>query len=136
MGDCMYVVIDGGVHVTRDGRFVAELGPGEFFGEMALFNGETRMATVSAAGRSRLIRIERHDVLELMAEQPGLAIAMCQTLSARLLELVSRIEQLAGTPPKSREEVGARLQALARIDQLDRAPDAADAQASPPLHAE
>jgi CRP-like cAMP-binding protein len=101
------IVVEGEVHVTRDGQFVARLKPGEFFGEMALFNGETRFATVTAATRVRLLRLERRDLLQLMDEQPGIAIAMCQTLSGRVRDLISRIEGRAAktdpeeVPPKT-----------------------------------
>lgn len=90
--DCMYVVVEGEVRVTREEKFVARLGPGEFFGEMALFDGETRFATVTAATRLRLLRLERHDLLQLMDEHPGIAIGMCQTLSGRVRDLINRIE--------------------------------------------
>jgi hypothetical protein len=92
LGDCMYIVVEGEVAITRAGQLVARLKAGEFFGEMALFNGETRFATVTAATRVRLLRLERRDLLQLMDEQPGIAIAMCQTLSGRVRDLINRIE--------------------------------------------
>jgi hypothetical protein len=91
-GDCMYVVLEGEVHVTREGELIARLKPGEFFGELSLFDGETRSATVTAATRSRLLCLERRDFLQLMDEQPGIAIAMCQTLSGRVRELIKKVE--------------------------------------------
>jgi hypothetical protein len=106
-GDCMYIVVEGEVHVSREGQFVARLNPGEFFGEMALFNGETRVATVAAATRVRVLRVERRDLLQLMDEQPGMAIAMCQTLSSRVRDLINQIEGRGTTadneplPPKA-----------------------------------
>jgi hypothetical protein len=100
-GDCMYVIVEGEVAVTRDALPVARLKPGDFFGEMSLFDGETRFATVSAATRVRLLRLERRDLLQIIDDQPSIAIAMCQTLSARVRNLIARIE---GRPPKDRRE--------------------------------
>ncbi len=91
-GDCLYVLVEGEVRVTREGNFVNRIHPVGFFGEMALFDGETRFATVTAATPVRLLRLERQDLLELMDEQPSIAITMCQTLSGRVRELINRLE--------------------------------------------
>src|SRR5918911_3000277 len=57
-GDTCYVVRSGSVRVTRrhsDGRAItlAELRPGDIFGELAMFGGETRSASVETLERSR-----------------------------------------------------------------------------------
>ncbi|HVN86654.1 MAG TPA: cyclic nucleotide-binding domain-containing protein [Candidatus Binatia bacterium] len=91
-GDCMYILVEGEVSITREGHLIKRLKPGEFFGEMSLFDGETRSATASATTRLRLLRLERTDLLHLMDEQPSIAIAMCQTLSSRVRDLISQIE--------------------------------------------
>jgi signal-transduction protein with cAMP-binding, CBS, and nucleotidyltransferase domain len=95
-GDCMYLVVEGDVRVTREGKFVKRFKPGEFFGEMAVLDGETRSATVTAATPLRLLRLEKRDLLPLMDEQPGIAIAMCQTLSGHLRALINRREGRGG----------------------------------------
>lgn len=95
-GDCMYVLVEGEVRVTREGKFVAGFKPGNFFGEMALFDSETRFATVTATSPVRLLRLEQRDLFQLIDEQPGLAIAMCQTLSARVRDLINRLEGRGG----------------------------------------
>ncbi len=95
-GDCMYVLVDGEVRVTREEHFVARFKPVEFFGEMALFDSEKRFATVTAATRVRLLRLERHDLFQLIDEQPGLAIVMCQTLAGRVRDLINKIEGRGG----------------------------------------
>jgi hypothetical protein len=100
-GDCLYVVLEGEVYVTREGESIARLKPGEFFGEMSVFDGETRSATITAATRSRLLRLERRDFLQLMDEQPGIAIAICQTLSARVRELIKKVE---GRGPRDEDD--------------------------------
>ena len=95
-GVCLYVVVEGEVRVTREGNFVTRFKPGEFFGEMALFDDEPRFATVTAATELRLLRLEQRDLLQLIDEQPGFAIAMCQTLAGRVRELINRLEGRGG----------------------------------------
>jgi len=92
-GDCMYLVVTGEVSVTREGRLLARVQPREFFGEMALFDGEMRSATAVAASRVRLLRLERHDFFQIMDEQPAIAIAVCQTLSRRVRNLLEELEK-------------------------------------------
>jgi hypothetical protein len=86
--DCMYFVVDGRVTVTKRSVFLGAWGPGEYFGEMSVLDGETRSATVTATGRVRLLRLERGALLRTMDEQPAIAIAICQTLSRRVRELL------------------------------------------------
>ena len=92
--DCMYLVIEGTVEVTRRGARLGELGAREFFGEMAILDGETRSATVTASSGVRLLRIDRDDLLRVMDERPGIAISICQTLSRRVRELNEAVREL------------------------------------------
>ena len=57
-GDTYYVVEDGVLTVSVDGREVAELGPGEGFGELALLRGGIRTATLTAVTRVALQQLE------------------------------------------------------------------------------
>lgn len=90
--DCMFLIVQGKVDITKEGRQLAQLGPRDFFGEMAVFDGETRSATAVAATTVHLLRLERQDLFFVMDEQPGIAITICQTLSRRLRELNARIQ--------------------------------------------
>jgi hypothetical protein len=83
-GSCMYFIVSGTVRVIKDDRTIAELGARDFFGEMALFEGEKRSATCVTATPTKLLRIERADLLSLMEELPSIAIGICQSLSARI----------------------------------------------------
>src|SRR5262249_4266858 len=55
--ECMYLIVSGVVHISREGRRLAELGPRDFFGEMAVLDGELRSATAIAATTVHLLRI-------------------------------------------------------------------------------
>ena len=57
--DGLFVVMDGRVRVTKEGRRPGPLSPRDFFGEMALLDGETRSATGDAVGPVRLLRLSR-----------------------------------------------------------------------------
>jgi len=91
-GDCMYLIVSGEVEISREGQYKVNAGPGELFGEMSLFDGETRMATVTAVRRTRLLRLDRQALFELMDEQPSIAIGICQTLSRHVRDSIMRLE--------------------------------------------
>lgn len=75
-GDACYIVLDGRVAVYADREQVAELGPGEVVGEMALREGRLRSATVSTKEPVELLRIEGADFTELTTEVPALRRAL------------------------------------------------------------
>ena len=87
------VIVSGTVSVTRGGEHISDAGAGEFFGEMSVFDGETRSATVAAAAPVHVLSLERHELFQLMDEQPSLAIAMCQTLAQRVRDAMGRDDQ-------------------------------------------
>ena len=82
------IIMTGEVLVTKAGVTVRKLNPRDFFGEMALFDGGMRSATVTAVDTVRFLRLSRDAVLQIMEEQPAIAIAICQTLSRRLRDLL------------------------------------------------
>ena len=93
-GESLYQVIDGRVDVEKklqDGQtiHVVELGPGEIFGEMTLFQGSPRSATVRALQESRLLRVDRTGVRELLERDPDLLERFAQLVSSRRRELDS-----------------------------------------------
>jgi len=80
-GDSMFFIADGEVEVFADPAPVT-LGPGSFFGEMALISGEPRSATVVTTRASTLLRLDVADFRELMARSPEL-MRVIQNESAR-----------------------------------------------------
>ena len=84
-GSGMYVVLDGTVSVEMRGGFHAELGPGNFFGEIALLVPESgRMARVRAATATHCLSVPRDDFLALVESEPSLALRMLRELARRL----------------------------------------------------
>ncbi len=86
----MYAITEGRVQVSKNGVVLTDLASGEIFGEMAIFDGEPRSATVTAIEPTRVLRIEGKDLLALMEELPGIAIAICRTLSRLVRWLTDR----------------------------------------------
>jgi CRP-like cAMP-binding protein len=68
----------------------AVLGPQSHFGELAMFDGVTRSASVVTRSPVRLIRLERREFLALMEELPSIAIGICQSLTRKLREIETR----------------------------------------------
>ncbi len=101
-GDSMYVVQTGTVEVLRregDKEYcLRELGPGEFFGETAIFEGETRAATVRAVGEVWVYSLERDSLLRRIHEDPSLAFGLIQQMSYRIRELERALLNRAGVP--------------------------------------
>src|SRR5687767_7355003 len=91
-GDAMYLVLDGEVRVrliiSGKETILAALGPGEFFGEIALFDHGPRSADVVANQDSTLLKISAGDFQRLAKEAPDLAtpflLAMGKTLTQRI----------------------------------------------------
>ena len=83
-GTGLFIIEEGSVTVELPDRKV-ELGPGEFFGELALLDeGATHSARVCAASPVRCLALRRDDFDDLLANQPRLAIAMLKTVAKRL----------------------------------------------------
>ncbi len=97
-GDCMFEILEGTVEVLRekDGQetSLAVLSRGDFFGEMAIFERETRSATVRAMGEVRAITIDKKTLLRRISEDPSLAFRMIEKMANRIRELDVEIERL------------------------------------------
>ena len=85
-GSGMYVIREGTVAVElRSGTL--ELGPGDFFGELALLVEDgTRVARVRATSAVRCISIPRDDFLSLVETEPAFALHLLRELARRLVE--------------------------------------------------
>ncbi len=83
-GDDLMVVVTGEVGVERDGARLSRLGPGDFFGEIALIAGGPRTATVTAEAATRLLVVNHRDFHALMEEFPAVAAQVLMTLAHRI----------------------------------------------------
>ena len=99
-GDVFCLIREGEVKVTMispEGKeiILSMLGPGDFFGEMALLDDEPRSATVIATEPLEVVTIWRSDFLSLLSENFGLTKKVLAELSRRLRTASNRIESLA-----------------------------------------
>ena len=83
-GHEFFVVLDGRLTVLDGNRPVAQMGPGDFFGEIALLDGRPRTATVRADGITQLLVVGHREFHALMDEFPSVRTAVLEALAARL----------------------------------------------------
>jgi uncharacterized membrane protein len=96
-GSSLFIIEDGGVEITYgEGKArvrLAALFTGQYFGELSLFDGAPRSATATALKGSRLIRLDRDDLVDFVNKNPAAALRIIAEMSERLRqtnELMSR----------------------------------------------
>ncbi len=99
-GSALFVIVSGKVKVSRvsdDGKEVilTILGDSDFFGEMAILDGLTRSANVTAMDDAELFIIQRKDFIELLHSHPEVSIALLQELTQRLRAADMKIKSLS-----------------------------------------
>ena len=80
----LFVIQSGTADVTIGGRKKTSLGPGDFFGEIALLDGGPRTATVTATSDIELLGLTEWVFRGLMHEHPSIAIKTLEEMAGRL----------------------------------------------------
>jgi CRP-like cAMP-binding protein len=93
MGAEMYVVLEGEVELSIDGKVLEVLGPGEPFGEMALIDQAPRVATAVAKTACKLAVIPEKRFLFMVAQTPHFALQIMKVMADRLRRMNARLEQ-------------------------------------------
>ncbi len=103
--DALYLVLEGSVRLQRDNREIASAAAGEAFGTWALFDEDPRVVTAVAAEDTRLLRIDRDEFVELLADHVQITQGILRTVAGRLRGLVERvgIDPSAGPHAAERE---------------------------------
>ena len=119
-GDAMYLIDVGkvGISITdADGVVVtlAELGPGDFFGDMAMLDGQGRSANAIATEDARLAKLTRDDFISFMRADPRVTLELLTTLTSRL----RRTDELL----RHRVSRNVNQEVEARLTMADRAAD-------------
>jgi len=83
-GDLFYVVADGELEISVEGRLGRVLQRGDWFGEIALLRSVPRTATVTARAEARLYALAREPFLAVVAAHPGTAIEAERAVGERL----------------------------------------------------
>jgi CRP-like cAMP-binding protein len=91
--DAMYMVLEGMIRLTRDGREVMTAQSRDVFGTWALFDDEPRVVKASTVEESRLLRLDKEDFVDLLADNVRITQSMLKTLGTRLKGLMKRIEK-------------------------------------------
>jgi CRP/FNR family transcriptional regulator, cyclic AMP receptor protein len=87
IGHEFFVIVDGKVEVTRNGKRVATRGGGEFVGEIALLEQTPRTATVTAKTPLRVFVLTNQDFRTLINENPTVERKVLRALARRVIEL-------------------------------------------------
>ncbi len=140
VGGALFIIVKGKVKVTRtsnDGREVILniLTDSDIFGEMALLDGQTRSATVTAMEDSEIFIIQRNQFLEFLKEHPEISIALMQELSKRLRTADMQIKSLSLKDAEGKvatvilqlaNDIGKIKQGIVEIDKLPLQQDLAN----------
>lgn len=98
-GRSLYLILDGDVRVlypSSNADFeLARLGPGDFFGEMALLNDKPRSATVRALTDVEALVLDKEDFRRVVADTPGMALQLLAALSMRIRNADEQISTLS-----------------------------------------
>jgi CRP/FNR family transcriptional regulator, cyclic AMP receptor protein len=99
-GSALFVIVEGKVKISRvsdDGREVilTILNDSDFFGEMAILDGLSRSANVTAIEDSEIYIIQRNDFLKLIQDYPEISIALMKELTQRLRAADLKIKSLS-----------------------------------------
>jgi CRP/FNR family transcriptional regulator, cyclic AMP receptor protein len=79
-----FIVVEGAVSVTRNGRKLADLGPGDWFGEIAILTFKPRTATVTATSPVRLLVISDRAFRRVVETTPRIALKVLRNVAERL----------------------------------------------------
>lgn len=105
-GEVMYVVQTGAVRISKNvggqDKTLATLGPGEFFGEMAILNGKPRTATATVVAPTRCLVIDGRTLEEMVSKNSEIAIRLIKKLARRLDSADSLVEILLHHDPRAR----------------------------------
>ena len=86
--DALYVVLGGRVQLTRGTREIFSVGPGETLGNWALFDDQPSLATATCVEETWLLKIEREDFYDLLADHAEMTQRMFKALVKRVRELL------------------------------------------------
>ncbi len=79
-----YLILDGKAEVIKDGQKLAELGAGNFFGELSVIDGQPRTADVVAVTETKCWILSQWAMKSIIANHPEVALSMLEELARRL----------------------------------------------------
>jgi CRP-like cAMP-binding protein len=91
VGDAFYMVVEGGIRISRGEHDLAVLGAREGFGEMAILDRETRSATATATVPTTLLKLDRDAFDQVVEQNPAVARGIYRVLTERLRNTLARV---------------------------------------------
>jgi putative methionine-R-sulfoxide reductase with GAF domain len=96
-GEVMYVIQSGKVTITKktesESTILATLEAGDIFGEMALFDKQSRSATVVASGEARILSVDKKKLFSNISRDPTLVFKLLESMSMRIRRLNEDLTQ-------------------------------------------
>lgn len=107
IGDGFYIIVEGEVAVRREqsngeSRELARLGPGAFFGEMAIVSRAPRAANVISVDRTVVLRADKRKLEELATQTPEIGNVLVAFCHARMIENLMRVSPVLSPVPVSK----------------------------------
>ena len=87
IGTGFFVIVSGSTRVVRDGEVIARLGPGDFFGELSVLDGQPRLANVVADGPTTCLGLATWDFEAVLLEEPRVTLAILRGVARRLRDV-------------------------------------------------
>ncbi|UCC60007.1 MAG: Crp/Fnr family transcriptional regulator [Dehalococcoidia bacterium] len=99
--DCFYIIAEGKIKVLKHASsgkefIIAFFGPGEMFGEVAVFENKPYPASAEVAAETTVLGIKRDDFLSFLRDRPEVALRIIYILGGRLRDAQSRLRDIAG----------------------------------------
>lgn len=85
-GSGFFVILEGRAQVVRNGKVMKRLGPGDFFGEMAILTGAPRSASVIARGDVACLTVSASGLRAVLKEDPLISLRLLKAMAERLAE--------------------------------------------------
>ncbi len=89
----MYLVLDGRIRLHQNGKDVMTAEKKEAFGTWALFEDEPCVVTATSLDESHLLRIDKKDFIDLLADHVGITQGIMKTLVNRMRGLMTRVNR-------------------------------------------
>ena len=109
-GDELFIVLTGRVRVESAKAPIAELGPGQHFGEMALVDKAPRSADVSALEESSLLSIRRREFFDIIRKDHGIAVKLLWSFLGVLTERLRNTSRELGEAREGKDGAEGRVE--------------------------
>jgi CRP/FNR family transcriptional regulator len=105
----MYVIQEGQAEVVLESKgqeiLLTVQDTGDFFGEMALFDKDVRSATVRALGDTKVLTVDKKNLMRRFLEDPSLAFRLVETMSKRTRKLMDKVAELENEVETLRQKI-------------------------------